>query len=195
MPTNYSFEDAPFDKTTKEPVTVSSISLASGNQPQGCIPALKETVRVTTKRTVGLIGGISLIIGTMIGSGIFASAATVARKSGSSGMMLVTWCGAGLIATFGALSYAELGTMIPTSGGEYTYLGKAFGPVVSFMFSWVSVIVLKPSAISAICLACGNYIIEACYPDCTPEGISKEALSKVVAALAIGKLLSFLYWN
>ena len=188
MPTNYSFEDTAFDKANKEPVTGSSISVASGDHSQGCIPALKETVRVTTKRTVGLIGGISLIVGSMIGSGIFASAATVANKSGSAGMMLVTWCGAGLIATFGALAYAELGTMIPVSGGEYTYLAKAFGPVVSFMFSWVSVTVLKPSAISAICLACGNYIIEAFFPNCTPEGVNKEVLSKIVAALAIGKL-------
>lgn len=135
------------------------------------------------------------MVGTMIGSGIFVSASTVARLSGSVGMYLVTWAGTGVIATLGALSYAELGTMIQSSGGEYAYLGAAFGPIISFMFSWVSILILKPSSISAISLACGNYITEPFYPTlqaCAPELITKEQLAKLLAAFVLGEL-QFVY--
>ena len=187
----YSFQDPQEAKSTADLVSTSQVSLAPDKQ--GCLPAITSKIAVTTKRTVGLFGGISLIIGTMIGSGIFASARTVASLSGSVGMLLVVWAGCGVIATLGALSYAEMGTMIRESGGEHTYLKKAFGPLPAFCFAWTSVLVLKPSSISAICLACGNYIMEPFYPamqECYPTVIPKESLAKVVAALAIGECLA-----
>ena len=190
MPT-HSFKDPPETKSTVDLLSVSTVSLQSKDQTPGCLPALAKNLEGKVKKSVGLLGGISLIIGTMIGSGIFASATTVARLSGSVGMYLMIWVFTGLLATFGALSYAELGTMIQVSGGEYSYLHVAFGPVAAFMFSWVSVLILKPSAISAIALACGNYIIEPFYPalnNCMPELIGKEQLAKLMAAVVIGKL-------
>jgi len=188
MPT-HSFKDPPEAKSTVDLLSVSTISLQSKDPSPGCMPALKKKLEGKTRKSVNLLGGISLIIGTMIGSGIFASATTVARLSGSVGMYLMTWVCTGIIATLGALSYAELGTMIAVSGGEYTYLHTAFGPVVAFMFSWVSILILKPSSISAISLACGNYIIEPFYPAlnaCIPELISKEQLAKLIAAFVLG---------
>ena len=70
------------------------------------------------KKTVGLVEGISLIVGIMIGSGIFASPRSVARRTGSVGLSLVVWCGCGLIAIGGALSYLELGLMFQQSGNK-----------------------------------------------------------------------------
>ncbi len=180
----YSFKDPSASSSTADIIGGSSITLASENAAPGCLPTGK--LRAVVKRQVGLFEGIALVIGTMIGSGIFASAKTVASRSGSVGMILITWVGAGLIAMFGALSYSELGTAIPISGGEYIYLYKAFGPVVGFMFSWSSIVLLKPSSISAICMACGNYVTEAVLPnfDCS---LRKEHIAKIVASFAIGK--------
>ena len=154
----YSFKEPQEAQSTADLVSTSQVSLAADKQ--GCIPAITSKIAVTTKRTVGLFGGISLIIGTMIGSGIFASARTVASLSGSVGMLLVVWTGCGLLSLFGALVYADLGTTIQESDGEYTYLKKAFGPIPSFMFAWSSILVLRPASLSAICLACGQYIVE-----------------------------------
>ena len=144
--------------------------------------------RAVTKRTVGLFGAISLVVGTMIGSGIFASAQTVAGRSGSAGMILVTWAGTGTIAVLGALCYAELGTTIQNSGGEYSYLFTAFGPVAAFTFSWVSIVVLRPAGLSAVCLVCGSYIVEAVF-GCDVQfsfGFTRDQVTKILAAATIG---------
>ena len=188
----YSFQDPPEAKSAAELVSSSSISLQSKDQTPGCLSSLTKSLEGKTKKSLDLLGGISLIIGTMIGSGIFASATTVARLSGSVGMYLMTWVLTGLIATLGALSYAELGTMIAVSGGEYSYLHTGFGPVVAFMFSWVSILILRPSSLSAISLACGNYLVEPFYPslsECIPELVSKEELAKLIAAFVLGECL------
>jgi len=86
-------------------------------------------------RTLTVLNGISLVIGTIIGSGIFASPGVVAEHAGSAGMALAIWLMCGLLAFAGSLAYAELGAAIPSSGGEVVYLERAFGPLVSFLFS------------------------------------------------------------
>ena len=192
----YSFQDPSVTKSTAELVSTSQVSLATDKQ--GCLPAITSKVVLTTKRTVGLSGAISIIIGTMIGSGIFASPRTVASLSGSVGMVLVVWTCCGLLALFGALVYVELGTTIQESGGEYTYLKKAFGPIPSFMFSWSSILVLRPASLSAICLACGQYIVEPFYPSlegCFPTLISKEGIAKLIASCVIGKLMEMYFYS
>ncbi len=194
MPGKYSFQDPATTSSTANIVSGSTDTLNDKAQPTGCLPIGK--VGAVVKRQVGLLSGISLVIGTMIGSGIFASAKTVATRTGSVGMILVTWAGAGMLAMFGALSYSELGTAIPVSGGEYTYLFKAFGPIVAFMFSWVSIVVIRPSSISAICMACGDYITEAFFPaDCSELLMTKNHIAKILASLAIGGYRCIEYIN
>lgn len=116
------------------------------------------------ERTIGLPGALSMIVGVMIGSGIFASPKTVFENAGSVGMGLVVWAVCGLLATFGALCYAELGTMIPESGGERAYLTKIFGAPIGFLFSWTSVLILMPASISGISLAFAQYMLEPFIP-------------------------------
>ncbi|PRD33317.1 UNVERIFIED_CONTAM: b(0,+)-type amino acid transporter 1 [Trichonephila clavipes] len=82
----------------------------------------------------------------------------------------------------GALCYAELGTMITKSGAEYSYMMDAFGPLPAFLFSWVSVLVLKPSMMAIICLSLGEYVIEPLHVGCRPDVVSV----KLVATLSIG---------
>eukprot|EP00794_Sanderia_malayensis_P018964 gene18964-20870_t len=144
------------------------------------------------KKTLGLLEGIALIVGVMIGSGIFSSPRSVAKNTGSVGMSLVVWVGSGVIAILGALCFVELGTMIRESGGERQYLSKAFGEWAGFMFAWSTIIVLKPSSLSAICMACGEYIVEAIQPGCGK--LAESAIKvKLIASFLLGKFLYFLF--
>lgn len=143
---------------------------------------------IQMKRDVGLIGGVAVIVGTMIGSGIFASPRYVLMFSGSVGMALVVWTLCGVLAMCGALSYAELGTMIPTSGGESTYLLEAFGGLPSFMYIWTACIVIKPSQIAIVCLVFGEYVVTPFFPDCADRH-EVQVIVKLLAALAIGKFV------
>ena len=141
---------------------------------------------VGLERKLGLVSGICLIVGTMIGSGIFASPRYVMENSGSVGLTLIVWSLCGVLAIFGALSYAELGTMIPLSGAEYVYLLEGFGALPAFLYSWTSVIVLKPSQVAIICLAFGAYVIEPIFPGCGDRENLQPAV-KLLAAIAIGE--------
>ena len=96
---------------------------------------LQENDVQEMEKTVGLVGGISLIVGTMIGSGIFASASAVAENSVSVGVTLIVWVGCGIVAMMASLCYIELGVSIPKSGGEYSYLLEAYGEIP--LFYWI----------------------------------------------------------
>lgn len=149
--------------------------------------AENQAKTVGLQRTLGPIGGISLIVGNMIGSGIFASARWVMVYSGSVGMTLFAWAGCGLISIFGALSYLELGLAIPLSGCEHAYLRESYGDLPAFLFSWTTVLVNKPASLAIILLTFAGYTIEAIFPGCggSPEFIT---LTKLLAAAAIGKI-------
>ena len=73
------------------------------------------------------------------------------------------WLGCGILGTFGALVYAEVGTMIPKSGGEFPIFLKAFGPVISFLFAWISGTVLKPSSLALGTLTFAKYALSPVY--------------------------------
>jgi len=136
------------------------------------------------QKTVGLVGGISIIVGTMIGSGIFASPSSVANNAGSVGSTLLIWCGSGLIAMLGALCYIELGTMIQKSGGEYAYYLQAYGDMAAFIFSYASSFILRPAGFAAIAIACGDYIVEPFYG--LEETSEKVMVAKFIGAGVIG---------
>lgn len=106
--------------------------------------------KVGLKREMGLLSAINVIIGVMIGSGIFISPQAALQYSGSIGACLVVWIACGFISLLGALCFAELGTIVPRSGAEYAYLIEAFskthkfwGPLPSFVCAWVYVSSLK----------------------------------------------------
>lgn len=86
----------------------------------------------------------------------------------------------------GALCFAELGTMITKSGGEYPYLMEAFGPIPAFLFSWASVIVMKPSSFAIICLSFAEYASAPFYPGCEPP----QVVIKCLAAAAISTYIT-----
>ncbi|KKF96172.1 Y+L amino acid transporter 2 [Ceratocystis platani] len=112
-------------------------------------------------KTLTYLNGLSLIIGIIIGSGIFSSPSQVSSKVGSPGAALVVWVVAGILAWTGAASYAELGGAIPLNGGAQVYLAKIFGEIFGFLFTWVAVLVLKPGSAAIVAIIMGEYLVRA----------------------------------
>lgn len=109
-----------------------------------------------TKQRLDLVRGLSgwaaaaIVVGTMIGTGIFLKPAEMASRSGSLGIVYAAWIVGGVLSLFGALAYAELGAAIPEAGGEYAYLSRSFGPVWGFLFGWTHSIVARPASAASI---------------------------------------------
>ncbi|XP_012689359.2 cystine/glutamate transporter isoform X1 [Clupea harengus] len=134
--------------------------------------------RVVLRKKVTLLRGISIIIGTIIGAGIFISPKGILKHSGSVGMSLVVWIACGVLSLFGALSYAELGTCIKKSGGHYIYILDTFGPLMAFVRLWADLIAIRPAGLAVISLAFGRYILEPIFAPCgVPEIAIKLATS------------------
>ncbi|KAK3608058.1 hypothetical protein CHS0354_031046 [Potamilus streckersoni] len=150
--------------------------------------SITDTQQISMKKEVSLLSGVALIVGTMIGSGIFISPKGVLMGSGSVGLSLLIWVACGLLSLFGALSYAELGTMITKSGAEYAYLQEAFsplhhvwGPIPGFLFAWTSVLILKPALCGVVALSFALYTTEPFFGEC---GAPYEVV-KLVAVLCL----------
>ncbi|XP_071524172.1 Y+L amino acid transporter 2-like isoform X1 [Panulirus ornatus] len=121
---------------------------------------------VRLKRELGLVDCIGVIVGIIIGSGIFVSPRAVLQYTGSVGMSLLVWVATGLMSMVGGLCYAELGMMIPQSGGNYTYLYEAFGPLPAFLYVWMLVMISIPSSRAIGSLTFAHYILQPFFPDC-----------------------------
>uniref|UniRef100_A0A674CC01 Solute carrier family 7 member 9 n=1 Tax=Salmo trutta TaxID=8032 RepID=A0A674CC01_SALTR len=129
--------------------------------------------------------GICLIVGTMIGSGIFISPKAVLLETGAVGPCLCVWAACGVLATMGALCYAELGTMITKSGGAYQYLMEAYGSVMAYLYSWSTIMVLKPSSFAIIALSFAEYASTPFYPGCTPPVVVTKCLAAACILLIV----------
>src|SRR6516225_10487888 len=87
-------------------------------------------------RAIGLFDGTMIVVGSMIGSGIFIVAADIARQTGSPGGLLLTWMLTGALTIVAALSYGELAALFPHAGGQYVYLREAYSPLWGFLYGW-----------------------------------------------------------
>ncbi|QZK90774.1 amino acid permease [Flavobacterium sp. CHNK8] len=109
------------------------------------------------KRSLGLIDATSLVAGSMIGSGIFIVTSAMARDIGSAAWLLVIWIVTGLITVAAALSYGELAGMMPNAGGQFVYIQRAYGRLVSFLYGWTVFTVIQTGVIAAIAVTFANY--------------------------------------
>ncbi|HEV8284416.1 MAG TPA: amino acid permease [Chitinophagaceae bacterium] len=109
------------------------------------------------QKTIGLWSATTIVIGTVIGSNIFMKPATMAGQLGSPVFLIIVWIVAGIISIFGAMAFAELGTMFPETGGQYIYLRKAYGDFVAYLYGWGSIAVINTAAIAAIAFVCAEY--------------------------------------
>ena len=109
-------------------------------------------------RGLGLTDATMLVIGSMIGSGIFIVSAESARLVGSPGWLLVAWALAGVMTLSGALCCAELAAMMPKAGGQYVFLREAYGPATAFLFGWSLLLVIQTGTIAAVAVAFANFL-------------------------------------
>src|SRR3982750_2147993 len=109
-------------------------------------------------RELGPLDATMIVIGSMIGSGIFITSAESARLVGSPGWLLVAWSLAGLMTITGALCCAELAAMMPRAGGQYVFLREAYGPLVGFLFGWATFLVVQTGTIAAVAVPFAKFL-------------------------------------
>ena len=141
--------------------------------------------RAELARELGLVDATAIVVGTVIGSAIFLVPSAVARSLPSAGMILLLWSLSGVLSFFGALAYAELGAMIPATGGDYVYLREAYGPMAGFLSGWAIFLVMRSGAIAT--LAAGFSIYLSYFVPLGPIG------SRAVSVLLIAVLTAVNY--
>ncbi len=109
------------------------------------------------QKTIGLWSATTIVIGSVIGSGIFMKPATMAAQLGSPYLLIIVWIVAGFVSMFGAMAFAELGTMFPETGGQYVYLRKTYGDFIAYLYGWGNLAVINTAAIAAIAFVCAEY--------------------------------------
>lgn len=106
---------------------------------------------------LGLIDSTTLVMGSMIGSGVFIVAADISRQVRSPGLLIMTWVVTALLTLTAALSYGELAAAMPQAGGQYVYLREAFGPLFGFLYGWTLFLVIQTGTIAAVAVAFAKY--------------------------------------
>jgi APA family basic amino acid/polyamine antiporter len=109
-------------------------------------------------KSLGLFDCTTLVMGSMIGSGIFIVAAEIARDVKSPGLFFLSWIVGGLMTVIAAISYGELAGMMPKAGGQYVYLREAFGPLFGFLYGWTLFLVIQTGTIAAVAVAFGKFL-------------------------------------
>ena len=109
------------------------------------------------KKELSLFDSSMLVIGSMIGSGIFIVSADIARTVGSPGLLIIVWLLTGIITLIGALSYGELAGMMPKAGGQYIYLREAYNPLIGFLYGWTLFTVIQTGTIAAVAVAFAKF--------------------------------------
>src|SRR5690606_32595038 len=107
---------------------------------------------------LGLREAVAIIVGIVIGAGIFKAPSLVAAMTGSGGWMMAAWVLGGIISLIGALCYAELATAFPSAGGDYHFLRRAYGDRVSFLFAWARFSVITTGSIALLGFVFGDYM-------------------------------------
>ena len=119
----------------------------------------------------------------IIGSGIFVSPVGVVRQVGSVGASLLVWLWCGVSSTLLALCYAEIGTLIPISGGEYAYVREIFGPFPAFLILWMNVTLLAPVTVAVSGSVFATYVVKPLFPECSPPLTAVKLLAAAVILL------------
>src|ERR1700687_3379242 len=145
-------------------------------------------------RAIGLFDGTMIVVGSMIGSGIFIVAADISRQTGSAGGLLLTWVLTGLLTISAALSYGELAALFPHAGGQYIYLREAYSPMWGFLYGWTLFLVIQTGTIAAVAVGFARYL-GVLFPAISPKTwiIPPLALgSKYAISLSVQQLVGVL---
>ena len=152
-------------------------------------------------RALGPIDATMIVIGSMIGSGIFITSAESSRLSGAPGWLLLAWAIAGLLTITGALCCSELATMMPRAGGVYVFLREAYGKSVGFLYGWTLFLVIQTGTIAAVAIAFAKFLgvfVAAVSPDkylVAPISFGSYAISLSTEQLVAICLIALLTWT
>src|ERR1700758_2027566 len=152
-------------------------------------------------RALGPIDATMIVIGSMIGSGIFITSAESSRLSGAPGWLLLAWAVAGLLTITGALCCSELATMMPRAGGVYVFLREAYGHSTGFLYGWTLFLVIQTGTIAAVAIAFAKFLgvfVTAVSPDkylVAPISLGHYAISLSMEQLVAIALIALLTWT
>src|SRR6185312_14581341 len=118
--------------------------------PFGEDPGLMTEKKHSFQQSLGLLDATMIVVGSMIGSGIFIVSADITRSVGSAGWLILVWVFTGILTIIAALSYGELSGMFPRAGGQYVYLKEAFNPLTGFLYGWSFFAVIQAGSIAAV---------------------------------------------
>src|SRR4030088_1174707 len=107
---------------------------------------------------LGLMDATTLVMGSMIGSGIFIVSADISRQVNSPGLLIAVWVATALLTMVAALSYGELAAAMPRAGGQYVYLRESFGPLSGFLYGWTLFLVIQTGTIAAVAVAFAKFL-------------------------------------
>jgi APA family basic amino acid/polyamine antiporter len=152
-------------------------------------------------RALGPIDATMIVMGSMIGSGIFITSAESSRLSGAPGWLLLAWSVAGLLTITGALCCSELATMMPRAGGVYVFLREAYGKSIGFLYGWTLFLVVQTGTIAAVAIAFAKFLgvfVAAVSPDnylVAPISFGGYAISLSTEQLVAVGLITLLTWT
>jgi basic amino acid/polyamine antiporter, APA family len=158
-------------------------------------PRSEVGARPELARDLGLSHAGAVVVGTIIGSGIFLVPAEMMQAVGSAKLVYLAWLVGGVLSFFGALTYAELGAMKPQAGGEYVYVRDAYGPLAGFLYGWTWFLIAKPASIATITTGLvrilGSFPVFAFFSNdlmTTPFALSYGQVVAIVATVLISGL-------
>lgn len=143
---------------------------------------LRENMSKELVRGLGLTDAAAIVVGSIIGTGVFLKTATMANLVGSPSMVLLAWVVAGLLSLTGALAYAELGTLMPNAGGEYVYLKEGYGDFWAFLYGWMRFWIGSPGSIAAYSVGAMTFL--SGIVDLSPVGGKAAAAVVVIIAFS-----------
>merc|ERR1719474_1286166 len=146
---------------------------------------------IELKPKMSLLNGVTVIVGSIIGSGIFVSPSGVLMNTGSVNMALVVWITSGIFSMIGAYCYAELGCMIKKTGADYAYIMVALGDFLAFIRLWVECMIVRPCTVAIVALTFSIYAVKYFFPECEPPD---EAV-RILAAVCICILAFINCWD
>src|SRR2546421_12858455 len=129
-------------------------------------PTPAQSQPVEFVRAISRLDATALVVGSMIGSGIFIVSADILRQVHSPGLVLTVWLLSGVVTLLGALSYGELAAMYPKAGGNYIYLREGVSPLFGYLYGWTLFVVIQTGTIAAVAGAVGRFTLVLC-PECS----------------------------
>src|SRR5205823_4930437 len=167
--------------------------------------ATTQQPQVDFVKAISRLDAIALVVGSMIGSGIFIVSAEIFREVHAPGLLLVVWAASGVVTLMGALSYGELAAMFPKAGGQYVYLREGISPLFGYLYGWTLFLVIQTGTIAAVAVAFARFaavfwpgLSPEVFLGCTvhfPRPIGGVAVGLSPQRLLAGRFVALLSWN